>query len=116
VFYKADTGRVTQIKIDEITVSFACSHYPRELIKHLKENYHWTIEKKEQGIYYILGDMFPVQILVLSELSVENNLWLHSLTNNLKDVKAAERLTYEYEKKSREQIVFCYYGSYSLSQ
>ena len=56
------------------------------------------IENREPGIYYILGGMFPMQVLVTSELSEENNLWLRYLTNKINDINAVELLTNAYEK------------------
>ena len=103
-FYKSDSKKVNEIKVDEVTITFVCSHYPRELMKHLVKNNRCIIDKKELGIYYILGDMFPIQILVTSELSEENNLWLRNLTNNLKDAITAERLVREYEKKQHNRL------------
>ena len=103
-FYKSDTKRVNEIKVNEVTVTFVCSHYPRELLKHFKENTIWKIENKEPGIYYVLGDMFPIQILLTSELSEESNLWLKNLTNDLKDTVVAERLVRAYEKKQHDRL------------
>ena len=103
-FYKSDTKRVNEIKINEVTISFVCFHYPRELIKHLLEVQNRTVSKKEPGIYYIAGDMFPMQILVTSELLEASNLWLRNLTNDLKDISSVERLTNEYEKNMENSL------------
>lgn len=103
-FYKSDTIKSDAIKIDEITISYVCLHYPRELMKHLVKIGTFVIEKREPGIYYILGGMFPIQVLVTSELSEENNLWLRYLTNNLNDIKAVELLTSAYEKNVNNNL------------
>lgn len=103
-FYKSDTKHANEIKVDEVTVSFVCTNYPRELIKHLNEKENRMIEKREPGIYYISGEMFPIQILITSELSEESNLWLRNLTNNLKDVDSAERLVRAYEKQQHNRL------------
>ena len=34
--YKSDTNHVDEISVEDITLTFVCSHYPREMIKHLK--------------------------------------------------------------------------------
>lgn len=49
-FYKSDTGKVNEIKAEEITISFVCSHYPRELLKHLKIERHVKVIKQGEGI------------------------------------------------------------------
>ena len=92
------------MQVDELTVSFVCSHYPRELIKHLVESQNRTIAKNEPGIYYILGDIFPIQILVTTELSEESNLWLRNLSNNIQDTESAERLVRAYENKKNNRL------------
>ena len=74
-FYKADTGAADEIKANELTMTFVCSRYPSKLLRHLKEKRGYTIEKQEDGIYYIKGDYFPIQIIVTSKLSETENLW-----------------------------------------
>lgn len=103
-FYKSDTKKANEINVDEVTVSFVCPRYPRKLVKHLTKRLNRIVEKKEPGIYYIFGDMFPIQVLVTSELSEENNMWLKNLTNDLKDVSTAERLVRAYEKKQDNRL------------
>lgn len=102
-FYKSDTKKVNEIKISEVTVTLACPHYPRELIKHLRKH-NRTIDKMGEGIYYVFGDMFPIQILVTSELSKESNLWLCSLTNELEGDESVKQLTFAYEKKQKNKL------------
>ncbi len=103
-FYKSDSLKTDAIKIEDITVSYVCYHYPRVLMKHLAENGKYSVENKEPGIYYIFGAMFPIQILVTAELSEESNLWLRYLSNNLNDIKAVERLTNAYEKNANNNL------------
>ena len=88
-FYKSDTPRQNSIPITEITITFVCKRYPLKLIEHLKKVWAYHIEQKEEGIYYIYKgkDMgvIPVQIVVTSRLGQDENLWLRSLTDDLKD-------------------------------
>ena len=81
-FYKADTGKVGEIPIGEITLTFVCKNYPQTLISHLQKEWGCHAEQIESGIYYVTGGklMVPVQILLNHKLSKEENLWLHSLT------------------------------------
>ena len=46
-FYKADTGKVNEIPIQELTITLVSKQYPRELIRHLKEVRHYTIDNPE---------------------------------------------------------------------
>ena len=100
-FYKADTNHVDEIKANEITITFVCKNRPRELIKHLREERGFRIKGKE-GIYTIHGDYFPMQLILTSRLSKEENFWLRYLTNDLKSVEEANRILSEYEGHRNE--------------
>ena len=100
-FYKADTNHVDEIKANEITITFVCKNRPRELIKHLREERGFRIKGKE-GIYTIQGDYFPMQLILTSRLSKEENFWLRYLTNDLKSVEEANKILSEYEGHQNE--------------
>ena len=82
-FYKADARAVNMIQIQDLTISLVCSKYPRKLMNHLKLERKYRIQKIESGIYYVNGDVIPVQLIVISELDPNRNLWLRSLDNTL---------------------------------
>lgn len=46
--------------------------------------------EEEKEIYYVKGSLVPIQIIVLSQLSAEKNLWFRVLTDKLRDRKLAE--------------------------
>ncbi len=54
----------------------------------------------DEGIYYILGDMIPIQIVCLRELSEDENLWLKCLTNRLEKKAAVEAAVEETRMES----------------
>jgi len=102
-FYKADVEQVDSIKVDEITLTFVCKGYPRKLAEHLEEVRGFTVETYEPGIYYIKGDVFPIQLIVTSRLSKEQNFWLKNLTDDLGNREAVEELArayYEHRKNT----------------
>ena len=103
-FYKADTGKVNEIPIQELTITLVSKRYPRELIRHLEEVRHYTIDNPEEGIYYVIGDILPIQILVTNRLSPEKNLWLYSLTDTLKDMSVTRQLLEDYKKNKENQL------------
>jgi len=72
-----------KVPVTDITISFVESHYPRELLKHLLDIRGFKVEKPGPGIYNILGDIIPIQIIDNRELSEEENLWLRELDNTL---------------------------------
>ena len=93
-----------EIPIQELTITLVSKRYPRELIRHLKEVRHYTIDNPEEGIYYVIGDILPIQILVTNRLSPEKNLWLYSLTDTLKDMSVTRQLLEDYKKNKDDQL------------
>lgn len=98
-FYKSDTAAVDEIRGEEITITFVCKRFPRNLIQKLLSSRKLTLEKVDNGIHYLRGDHFPIQIVVTSQLSAENNFWLKNLTNDLKDRSIPDMLFRKYQPK-----------------
>lgn len=101
--YKADTKHVDEVKADEITITFVCQKRPRKLLKHLKKHRGIYTEGKE-GIYYLKGDFFPMQLIITSELSEEENFWLKYLTDDIKEAETAKKITERYENHSTNSL------------
>ena len=101
-FYKSDTATQDSIPISEITITFVCKRYPEKLMKHLRKVWNYEIIKREPGIYLIdkgmNRDIVPVQFIITKELGKEENMWLSSLTDELKDKEEKKRLVEEYQK------------------
>lgn len=95
---------VNSILLEELTISFVCQSYPRELFRHIIEERKLQIEKMYAGIYYVLDDTLPIQIIITSELSKEESLWLRNLTNQLKSTKDAEELIEDYRKHKKNTL------------
>ena len=102
--YKSDTNHINEISVEDVTITFVSSHYPRELINHLKDVRKYQIEYMEKGICYVRGDFFPIQIVLTKDLSDEENLWLHNLDNDIQEKKVIERLLFEYQKHNGEKL------------
>lgn len=103
-FYKADTKTVNEIPIDEITITFICKAYPRELIKHITAQKRYELKKVEKGIYEIKGGLFKTQIIWTNGLSFAENLWLKSLNTLELSTEQAEYLVTEYGKHKHENL------------
>lgn len=58
-----------------------------------------SVVKFDAGIYYLIGDVFPIQLVVTSRLSKENNFWIRNLTNDLKSGEEADTLFRKYNPK-----------------
>ena len=74
------------------------------MIRHLEEVRHYTIDNPEEGIYYVIGDILPIQVLVTNQLSPEKNLWLYSLTDTLEDMSVTRQLLEDYKKNKENQL------------
>lgn len=101
-FYQSDTRRVNEISPKELTITFVCNHYPVKMLCHLTAERKLSVVKKADGIYYLTGDEFPIQLLITKQLSKEENYWLQSLRSDLKAGAEIRSLieNYEDEKSS----------------
>ena len=97
-FYQSETKRVKEIQPEEITITFICNHYPQKLLEHLKKFKGIEVKKQEAGIYYLLGDSFPIQLVIVKELSKEENYWLQNLRCNLKIGEEIQEVVRRYEQ------------------
>lgn len=102
--YKVDTGKINDRKMEDITLTFVSQRYPRNLAEYLGKSNKYRIEKKEAGIYYIYGDILPMQFIVTGELSGEENLWIRILTNHLKERDLAQNMLEKYEKNKDNKL------------
>ena len=71
--YKADTETVDFIPAAELTITFVCYHYPRTMLQKLQRDRQITVENMESGIYYLMGDAIPMQLIIVPRLSKTNN-------------------------------------------
>jgi hypothetical protein len=67
--------------INEMSVSVVATRHPRKLLAFLKQRY--MVQQTQSGIYLVIGDTCPTQVIVSEELPTEDNLWLNSLRNDL---------------------------------
>lgn len=101
---QSNTEKVQEIHPSQITVTLAENHYPANLEIFLRRAYDVEIEKAYPGIYYIHGLLFPLQILVIRELSTEDNIWLSRLRGGLKLEEDIEILAREYKGKEKNPL------------
>ncbi len=102
--YKSDTEAVDRIQATELTISFVCYHYPRAMLNKLERDRDITVESVDDGIYYLLGDAIPIQLIVVPVLSKENNYWLNNLRNDLKSGGEIRRFIELYEKNKNSKL------------
>ena len=96
--YQSDTDKVKEIDPETLTITFVCSHYPREMFRHLINVRGIIIEDKGNGIYYLKGDPIPMQLLLTPKLSEKESYWLQNLRTDLKAGTEIRSLVARYEK------------------
>lgn len=89
----AQTGDRNQITASDLTLNFLCMCYPRNLMRHLTKERHLVVAKSSQGIYTIVKETFYSQIIVMSELTLEENLYLRGLAQKAPDKSLQNRIT-----------------------
>lgn len=102
--YKSETERIDAISAKELTITFACYHYPKTMLDKLKEERNIMAEYIESGLYYLIGDDIPIQLIVIPELSKENNYWLNHLRKNLKSGGEIRDFVEQYEKNKKSKL------------
>ncbi|HJC91126.1 MAG TPA: hypothetical protein H9695_09115 [Candidatus Mediterraneibacter excrementigallinarum] len=53
--YQSNTDRINEVDPRELTITFVCSHFPREMVRHLEEVRGIHTKLAEKGIYYLGG-------------------------------------------------------------
>lgn len=102
--YQSNSDQVKAIDPKDLTITFVCSHYPREMMRHLSEVREMRAENQGNGIYYLKGDPIPIQLLITPMLSEEENYWLQNLRTDLKaGIEIRTLMTkYEEHRKSKD--------------
>ena len=101
-------SRKTQYSSLDVSLTLLSCHYPRKLMKHLKQERNLTVAKISDGVYYINKETFHIQVIVTRELSPEDNLYLRCLTDNLQDAALANRLADDYQLHQEQEIYIKY--------
>ena len=96
---------LANIPITSLSISFITDHLPEKLFMYLKDVHKYQIAEKNMGIYTVTGDIMPIQVIQSRRLTVDENLWLRNLSNNLdaaafirigKETKLGERAAKAY--------------------
>lgn len=102
--YKTEVEKVNQIPAEELTITFVCYHCPRQMLRNLQNERNINVKNIENGIYYLYGDAIPIQLIIVPELSIENNYWLNKLRNNLKSGGEIKLFMEQYEKNRDSKL------------
>ncbi|MBP3477046.1 MAG: hypothetical protein J6K48_12145 [Lachnospiraceae bacterium] len=102
------TGKKNQYTSLDISLTFLSMHYPRRLMKHLQKERNLIVEKYSPGVYYVIKEIFNIQIIVIKELLPEEYLYLHCLTDKLHDSKLIAQLADDYKIHQDQDIYIKY--------
>jgi len=91
---------IKNVPVENMTITFIESRFPRKLIGFLKKIRNYTVEKTSPGIYTVKGDVFAIQIIDVRHLSDNENLWLKNLRSKL-GTKAITKVIAELEKQDK---------------
>ena len=103
-FYKSETGAIDEIPATELTITFVCYNYPLKMLQRLEHDKKLIIENIENGIYYLIGDLIPIQLIIIPKLSKESNYWLNNLRNDLKSGGEIRNFIEQYGKKKNSKL------------
>ncbi|GBU27767.1 hypothetical protein R84B8_01308 [Treponema sp. R8-4-B8] len=97
-----------KVPITSLTISFVESRYPKKLLEHLKNERGYNVAETGLGIYTVIGDIIPIQLIDSSRLSAEENLWLKSLSNKL-GYEEFSRVSDEIERQGKAARLSAYF-------
>lgn len=102
--YQSEAEKTRKINPEDISVTFVCNHYPREMLKHINQFRGITVKKYIDGIYHLIGDSFPMQLIITHELPPEEYFWLQHLRNDLKAGFEIESIAVHYEPNKQSEL------------
>ena len=103
-FYKSDGKHINERPAQELTITFACYHYPVEMLQRIREERGITVKKTGEGIYYLEGDALPIQLLIIPELSKKDNYWLSMLRKDLEEGGEIDEFVEKYDRAGDSKL------------
>jgi hypothetical protein len=92
------------VDLSEVTLTFVESRHPRKLLHYLTEERGYAVDETSPGIYHVLGDYVPIQVIESKRLPEGENLWLKSLANDLEFRGMGTILEAGQKQRGREEI------------
>ncbi|MCL2171389.1 MAG: hypothetical protein FWB71_04490 [Defluviitaleaceae bacterium] len=95
-----------RVAIGDITVSFVVTPKPAKLFDYLAKARGREIIEAQPGIYHILGEPLPIQIIESKKLGADENVFLRNLRSNLgqKDLTQVLDAYKKYDKIEKTAI------------
>ena len=74
------------------------------MLRKLEQDRKFSVEQQDSGIYYLVGDAIPIQIVIVQKLSKEHNYWLNNLRNDLKAGSEIKNFIESYSKNKNSKL------------
>ena len=92
-----------KVDINEISVTVTATRHPKKLLTFLRNQF--TVQRVQQGIYVVEGEVYPTQILVTAELSEKDNFWLAHLRKDLTAEQLVQVITMAADKPEADAYI-----------
>lgn len=101
--YKASEKHVGDIEVEDVSITLVRKRFPRKLFQWLRKR-DYKVFENSKGVYYVKGGLgFPIQIVVVNELSEKSPGWLTLLSNNLSEEEAKRAIRQASMLESKEE-------------
>ena len=74
------------------------------MLRKLEQDRKFSVEQQDSGIYYLIGDAIPIQLVIVPKLSKEHNYWLDNLRNDLKAGSEIKNFIESYSKNRNSKL------------
>ena len=74
------------------------------MLRKLEQDRKFSVEQQDSGIYYLIGDAIPIQLVIIPKLSKEHNYWLNNLRNDLKAGSEIKNFIENYGKNKNSKL------------
>ena len=74
------------------------------MLRKLEQDRKFSVEQQDSGIYYLIGDAIPIQLVIVPKLSKEHNYWLNNLRNDLKAGSEIKNFIESYSKNKNSKL------------
>jgi len=73
------------VDLADLTITFIVGRHPGTLMRYMSKVRGYSIQQNSPGIYEVIGDYLPIQIIETKKLSEKENEWLESLRKGLNE-------------------------------
>jgi hypothetical protein len=81
--YAGIYGQLHDGNLWDMSITLIGSGHPRNLLRHFAEKRGYQVEERWPGVYWVSGDILPIQVLETRKLSEDTNRWLRDYDNKL---------------------------------